>query len=807
MARIHNDCMMTKMRSDSSAPTTRLAIVAGKVSGRGLALGLICGLASGCSTFYPPQFPEPVREPKPVTASDQVLRDGSRERKRPLVEEGNPTAGASGAVSQVPAPSAPEIPIKKPVAVVLDGVPLETFINVVYGMELGFAVQIDKSLRDRPDLVSLRITAPQPPEKVYGIAREVLSNYGVHVSELGGVLRFAPAGTGAAELPKVLATRSLPDVPAGLRTVFVAMPLEASQPGTVAGQLRNMFGNQGVTVTEMPDANAIMISGPGDSVRAVMQAVGTLDRAALSNRRSIRINPLYVPADLLARELRDMLSAQGVSVRSGPGSGGALTFVPVNSANALIVFAESEDALNLVAEWAQRLDQPSETGGGGGIFMYSARHTTVETLVSVLEALIGAQASGTGQGQSGAAAAPTGDGMGSVGNGGGARGGIASSGSGARTVATMSGPNGQIAVDPIRNVIVYQGDAERWRSIQGVLARLDQPARQVVIEVTVAEVTLTDEFANGVEWAFKNISINGVEGPLSLLAGATGNGGSVVWQGVSSSGQVKALLSLFARDSRVSILSTPRILVKSGESASIDVGTEVPIITSQATAPDLPSSGGDSSILQSIQYRKTGVLLDIQAVVHSGQRVDLKLSQEVSEASTTDTSDISSPSIFSRKLQTSLSLSDGESTLLGGLISRNHSAGKTKVPLLGDIPVLGAAFQSRRAEGTRTELLMLITPYVLEDASQARAITEAIRARFAPRPAWNGGLLLQDGLEPDPPLRTPAPLPPPPAPAPTGTVPASPAPVPQTPGAAVHGGGGGGSTGAMSAAGLSTVDL
>src|SRR5690606_17318837 len=142
--------------------------------------------------------------------------------------------------------------------------------------------------------------------------------------------------------------------------------------------------------------------------------------------------------------------------------------------------------------------------------------------------------------------------------------------------------------------------------------------------------------------------------------------------------------------------------------ASIDVGTEVPIITSQATAVDLPSQAGTSSILQSIQYRKTGVLLDIEAVVHPSQRVDLRLTQEVSEAQATDTSDISSPSIFSRKLQTSLSLSDGQSMLLGGLIASSSSDGKTKVPLLGDIPVVGRLFQNRATHGQRTELLMLI---------------------------------------------------------------------------------------------------
>ncbi|MFH2079654.1 MAG: type II and III secretion system protein, partial [Pseudomonadota bacterium] len=143
----------------------------------------------------------------------------------------------------------------------------------------------------------------------------------------------------------------------------------------------------------------------------------------------------------------------------------------------------------------------------------------------------------------------------------------------------------------------------------------------------------------------------------------------------------------------------------------------------------LPTNGG-ASILQQVQYRKTGVLLELSAVVHSGQRVDLEISQEVSEATQTNTSDISSPSIFSRRLQTSLSLQDGESMLLGGLISSSTTEGTSKVPGLGDIPVLGKLFQSSRNQESRTELLMLITPYVIEDASQARAITDAVRSRF-----------------------------------------------------------------------------
>lgn len=692
----------------------------------------LLSLLAGCASTAV-RFPEPLRPPKQGQAGSEVLEGAeAATRKRPLVEEGPvlaPSRGAPSTAEATPAPSpVPQvIPRKRQVALVLEGVSIESFINVVFGMELGFGVQIDQSLRNRPELLSLSLTEPQSPAKAYTIAQEVLGAYGVKINELGGVLRFQPVsqGQGGGDLPALLATRSLPDVPAGQRTVFVAMPLEVSQPGAVAGQVRSLFGSHQVNFTELIEANALLISGPGDAVRAAMSAVMVLDGGGLIGKRSLRINPLYVPADLLARDLREVLAGQGIAVKTGPGSNGVVSFVPVSSANALLVFSESETALKAAQEWADRLDQPSEDSAGGGMYLYAARHTTVETLLPVLQALLGGgtgatpprTAAGAGPGQQ-----ASGGEMGASRNGG---------NTGAAGATSISTAGGQVAIDPIRNVIVFQGEAQRWRAIQGVLARLDQPARQVVIEVTVAEVTMTDEFSHGVEWALRNVSVDGMSGPLTALQGLAGTGGGgLVWQGVSSSGQVKAILNLFAKDSRVSILSTPRILVKSGESASIDVGTEVPIITSQATASDLPSTGGNSSILQSVQYRKTGVLLDIEAVVHSGQRVDLKISQEVSEATPTDTSDISSPSVFSRKLNTSLSLADGESTLLGGLISRTRSDGKTKVPLLGDIPILGKAFQSAKRSGTRTELLMLITPYVVEDAAQTRAITDAIRARF-----------------------------------------------------------------------------
>ena len=675
-------------------------------------LWFLATLLAGCAT-RPPEFPEPLRPPVAV-GSETSEQPPTRER----VVEGPTVEGAQATVpSRETAAIAPDIPSRDPVSLVIDGMPLPAFINVVFGEELGFPIEIDQSVRARQELVSLRFTDPQPPEKVFLIAEQILADYGIDVTQRGDFLRFSPAADPASGTPTLITTRSLPDVPAGQRPVFVAVPLNASEPGRIAGQVRSLLGNQSVTLTEMLDANALLISGTGDEVQVAMEAVLTLDRPSLRDRHSLRINPLYLPVDQLADELREVLEAQGYSVRDGAGSSGVLAFVPVASANALVVFSESQEALDAVRQWTVALDQPTDDGGSGGVYLYAARHTTVETLMPILQSLVGGTSApgGTGSGFGSGTDDPA----------------TQDATSSNQSVGTsFGGAGGQVAVDPVRNVIVFQGDPQRWRAIRDVLARLDQPARQVVIEVTVAEVTLSDELSHGIEWALENVNFAGMSGPLTGLAGGAANSGGLVWQAISGSGQVSAILNLFGKDSRVTILSTPRLMVKSGETASIDVGTEVPIITSQATAPDLPSQGGDSSILQQIQYRKTGVLLEIEAVVHSGQRVDLHLVQEVSEATPTDTSEISSPSIFSRRLETSLSLSDGESMLLGGLISSSDTDGKTKVPLLGDIPVVGRLFQSRRTLGARTELLMLITPYVVEDASQAREITDAIQARF-----------------------------------------------------------------------------
>jgi len=671
-------------------------------------------LTTACVTTPRPVLPEPLREPRAVPLLIEGAEPAAAVESAPRVQTGPAVDVAP--VRVLDARRTPLPPGGEPITVAIDSLRLSAFIDEVFGALLKQSIEMDQAVRDRPELISLRLVQPETPARVFEIAEEVLRRHGVQVVREQGRLRFTMQGAQAADPPQMLASRALPGVPAGQRPVFVVVPLDVAAAGVIGGQIRGLFADSGLRVTDIFDGNALLLVGTPVVVNAAIEAVPLFDRPAFRDKQSLRITPRFLGVEDLARELRAVMLAQGVSVKDRPGEAGALTFVPVASGNVLIVFGESAAVLDSVAAWVEELDQPGGEGEARtGAYIYEARHTTVDSLAPTVAALIGATLGGAGQ--TGAAPAGAGD--------------LAPQAQASPVVAAAAAGTGEqgerMVVDSARNAIVFQGSSSRWRMIRSVLERLDRPARQVLVEVTVAEVTLTGEFRHGVEWAFRNIGIEGASGPLSLLRGTSGSGG-LVFSPVSSSGQVRALMNLLATNDRVTILSTPRLLVRSGEQASIDVGTEVPVITSQATASDL--GGLSPSILQQVQYRKTGVLLTIEPVVHSSQRVDLELTQEVSEAQQTDTSPIGSPSIFSRRLSSSLSLADGEPMLIGGLISNTQTRGSTEIPGLGRIPLIGNLFASRSRSESRTELLVLITPYVIEDQAEARDLTEALRRRF-----------------------------------------------------------------------------
>jgi general secretion pathway protein D len=462
----------------------------------------------------------------------------------------------------------------------------------------------------------------------------------------------------------------------------------------VVNWLRTLFGER-VRAQEDPTRNAVLISGTPDNVQAALEAIRMLDQPVLVGGQSLSISPVHGSADDLARRLTDVLSAQGYAVQpqgapAGSGIRNPIVILPVPSINAVYVFARGEDVVKHISDLARSLDKPNERGVGKNFFTYAVKHKDAAVLAETLQQLLG-----------GTAARPGVPGVAPV---------------------TRIG----VVIDKSTNTLIFQASQEEYAQTIALLQTLDRPAKAALIEVTVAELSVDDSTKLGVEWTFSDG--NGSGGTLGGLGLGTAG---LNYRVLNAAGGVRAALNALAVSNRATILSSPRVMARNGETATIQVGQEVPIVTSQQST-GTGAIAGTSQVLQTIQYRNTGVILKVKPVIHSGDQIDLDVTQEVSSAQSTNTGVSASPTFSTRKIDTKLTLRNGATVLLGGLISEDNSRGNTGVPFLKDIPVLGNLFSNQAAGSGRRELVILITPYLINDNHEAEAVTEAFRRMLGP---------------------------------------------------------------------------
>jgi general secretion pathway protein D len=623
-------------------------------------------------------------------------------------------------------PARPEVPFVisgAPISLTIEQMPLPAFINTVLGDTLHLTFQIDPRVAQRNELVTLRTGRPLPPNEILALARSVLRDYGVDIDFSGNAARVIPDEALLSQSPSVIRGRSTADIAENMRPIFQYVPLANVAAADLGGWLQNAFG-QKVRVT--PATGALILLGLPDDVQAALQAVRTLDQPRLAGRRSIRIEPAFWSATQLSERLADILRAEGYNVSTSVQNPGAIVILPLRPSNFLVVFAGDQKTLSHVEEWARDLDRVSQVDPQKSVFFYGVRNTTADSLAAVLNAVL----QGNYAARAAAAAPETGALLPGQPPPPGAPGGppIAAGGPPPGTP-----PPGRIVTDAARNAIIFQGSAEEFGQLRPLIESLDQAPREAIIEVTVAEVTLSDNNTLGVEWIL-NLGATPNEIIRNMGTGIGTNGFNFTV--LNRAGATRLIMNALANDNRVRVLSTPKLLSRSGGEARIQVGAQVPIVTSQGTSSQLQQAG-TSAILQSIQYRDTGVILTVKPTIYAGNQIDLEIKQEVSEAVQNNTSGLSTPVINNRTVSTQLSLQDGSTVLLGGLIMENASSTSTGIPGLKDIPGVGFLFGTQQVMKTRSELFVFITPYIINSSQDAASLAESFKNRYEslPQPA------------------------------------------------------------------------
>ena len=693
---------------------------------------LFACLASGCSTVEVEPFPEPLRPPRPLPAPATGLEEAPSPSED--ARTGPRTTRAPGVVIQRTvaegiADRLGEDLTGDPIRVSFHDVPLVPFINEVFGEELGMSFVISPGLREKTDLVTLKLTEPLPPRQLFAAARRVLREYGVDLREVeAGILSFAPSQDIASrDVPLLVSGRTLPEVPTSHRTIFQLVPLRVVRGPQVRGWLKEAFERQDLKILEDPERNALLLKGNAAMIARALAMIEVLDQPLLRGRHGLIVEPLFMEAGDMANALNTILRAEGYQSSVGAGIGGSVVLLALQRVNKVVVFALDERTLDHVEAWVEALDASRKDSIGEAVFTYEVRNTQAEELVETLNQMLGA-------GVGAAPARPLREvrARDARGEGGESRGDDRETRRDTEQPRAAGPAGGRIVVDRNRNMLLFRGSGKEWAEIRRVIERLDRAVPSVLIEVLIAEVTLTDEERTGFEFL-----IRGAIGSRGLTAGTSelaGGGLGIAAGGLSfalegTGGARAAVLNLFYKDDRVVIRSRPRLLVKSGETASIDVGNEIPVVTRTTDSDQVVE--GTTNVLQEISYRKTGVQLEIKPLVQANGLVDLAISQQLSEVvPSVDTGLAGSPAILNRRISTSLTLRDGGSLLMGGLISSNQSGGTTGVPVLGQLPLVGHLFRTDFVQDNRTELMIMVTPYVIADHEEGWELTRRIREQL-----------------------------------------------------------------------------
>ena len=438
---------------------------------------------------------------------------------------------------------------------------------------------------------------------------------------------------------------------------------------------------------------------------------------------------------------------------------GMMRVIPMERMNALLVVSPRPQYLEQAKVWIDRLDR-NNGKSGTRLHVYPVQNGNAEKIAALLSQVIGASPTSRGAAptlapgltpatvQTGAAAGPGATGAGLGGALGGAAGGATTTLGSALlanvpaqaapgVVATGTGEalglgaasTIKIIADRDNNALLIMANSAEYEKIEEAVKKLDVVPRQVLVEVTIAEVTLDGALSYGLEWFFSGN--NNVTGSLFNSNGArltTPTGPvspqlpfSAVWRGAG--GNIRAVLSALASTTKVNVLSSPHLMVTDNQVAKINVGSSVPV-QGQSTL-----SG--TNVITSVNYVDTGVVLSVRPHINSGGLVTLEISQEVSDVQVgVTTTGLNSPTINKRSAQTTVAVQSGDTMVLGGLIKDDKNIGSSGLPFLSEIPVVGALFGAKTETKSRREMIITITPRVVNDLQQARDVTAEFRKKL-----------------------------------------------------------------------------
>jgi general secretion pathway protein D len=512
-------------------------------------------------------------------------------------------------------------------------------------------------------------------------------------------------------------------------------------------------------------SNAILLRGPGAKRQEAVQTVLTFDADWMRGQSVSLFEVRRARPETIVAELSQIFDAG-----ENGASAGVIQFKPINRLRAILAISKNPALIRRAEAFVRRLDGESESAAEN-VFVYQARYRDAKELARIVGTMFMAQGDARSQGPSGTSSPPSGipvmpmDDQGTgrqsaFGSGEGqAVNGRATGLSGA-TFAAAFDPKGAkqvpestssasapdvidltqqipgnsatrvtVSADPSNNSVVVYTNGETYKKIHAALRRLDSTPLQVAVNVTIAEVQLNDQLRYGVQYfvGSDRAGLGRDKGSFSLFSQAAGvlqkqlPGLNLL---IGSDTRPEVIISALNNITNVQVLSSPSLVMVENQTASLQVGDEVPVTTRQAQSIDLPNA----PIVNQVEFRETGIILRVTPRIGQNDAVTMQIEQEIS--SVVGGSETLTPTISKRKVASNISVVSGQTVLLAGLISEKREKRRNGIPGLIELPGLGDLFSTTNNGSGRTEIVVFIRPVVVRSGEDAQTVAEEFRSRL-----------------------------------------------------------------------------
>ena len=638
--------------------------------------------------------------------------------------------------------AAPESAGKQKIALDFDDADIYEVINALSDI-LNINYVIDPSVRGK---VNIHTSGEIDKSQLMPIMETIFKINNVAAVKTGNIYKIVPIKEAKSAVPEVGIGTALESMTSADRVIIQIIPLRFI-PAMEAAKVMKPFISPGGDIQEYSKGNILIIVDTSANVKKLLSFIDVMDIDTFEQMQVRFFKVKNADVKDMAKELEGLFTAMGFAKSSEKGIG--VSFIPIERVGYILVVSSIPGVMEKVEHWVSTLDSV-DAGNEEQVFVYFLENAKAADIADVLGNLYGEG----GGGKSSPTAQKTKKDTSSRNN----QSSMSSmssrnrntrdrqqqTGSSRRETGTGGGVTGvsgmlqaelKIVTDETTNSLIVRAIPVDYAVIKETIQKLDVVPKQVLIEVLIAEVRMTGDTEFGVEWALRNpdTHLGGYKGESRTEAtyGLGGLGtdlGTALNKGFSyrfGSDRLQAFLVAQASQNKLNILSCPQILAADNKEARIEVGEEVPIVTSEYVP--LTTQNVVDQTSRSIEYRNTGVILTVTPRINDKGLVSMDVEQEVSKAQPVVAGGIQSPTITNRKAQTSLVVQNGTTIVIGGLIGQESTRTVSGIPFLSGIPLLGYFFSDTKSSKTKAELIIIITPHVVTNINEAEIISEDFR--------------------------------------------------------------------------------